>query len=149
MSMYYNFNDFMDKVMEYAGERSVNVHGVSLEEHFRMAAGKIGGVKVLVEHGRWILFGTAAVLLMLGSVAAEREVSAFPAITAGTAGTIVFLGMAACLLKRRYVRRCLLMAVNEIKKNYKFRWEKAEGNIRKINRLAEDACSELLEKAGK
>ena len=146
MSVYYSFNDFMNRVIKRADELTWARNNCSLEDYYQVSVTTMKAVISLISSGWNVFLAVVAVLALgyLGLGAAILSLMATPiglviatALGVGAVGTI----------RQMYKDRILPQAVKAVGDEYKPRWEAADGNPVEIDQLTEKAAESLYERA--
>lgn len=149
MSKYYDFEDFMQSVINEADSKCISRYSKSLSDAYDVNASIMKMMKILIEHG-WTLFIAIAGLLILGPIAFGAACIAF----AGTPVGIVAIGALAVFggvtaLKTLYKNKVLPLAVKETGEKFNSEFKNHVGEGSYIDYLIDRASDDLINRATK
>jgi hypothetical protein len=148
---YYSFNKFMDDVIKKADEliKSEFGYNTGLEDLFTISSKKIVSYIIdLIDKGWWVFLGVAG-LLLLGPIVFAASIAGFLATPVGLVVGALFGAAAIPVLRDLYKSKELPLAVKEVGKIYKPKWEAVEGNNAEIDKLLMRAAIDLVDKTKK
>ena len=149
MSKYYNFEDFMQSVINEADRKCIRRYSKSLSDAYDVNASIMKMMKVLIEHG-WTLFIAIASLLILGPFAFGAACLTFASTPIGIVAIgalAVFGGVSA--LKTLYKNKVLPLSVKETGEKYKSEFNSHIGQESYIDSLIDRASDDLINRATK
>ena len=149
MSKYYNFEDFMQSVINEADQKCIRRYSKSLSDAYDVNASIIKMIKALIEHG-WTLFIAIASLLILGPIAFGAACLTFASTPIGIVAIgvlAVFGGVSA--LRALYRNKVLPLSVKETGEKYKSEFNNHKGEEIFINSLIDRASDYLVNRATK
>lgn len=147
MSKYYDYGDFMVAVMEEADRKSKRDFYKSLMELLGAKNSYENLFKIIVKilEINWESFVAVCALLILGAVA---FIAALAAFTVGGIGAVVIIALAAYggvkAIKLLYENKKAPLAIYEVGKRYKDRFNNHKGEYSYIESLIDEASTELV-----